>query len=254
MTFTAVVLAGSRPGLDPFAAEHGTDLKALIPIAGEPMVRRPVRALIENENIGKVIVVAQEPARIATALPRDARIDVRESEATIASTILSLVNNPAIEWPLLITTGDHALLDGGMIEEMCGASTDADVAIAVGERDNLLRRLPQSKRTWLKFRGGAYTGANLFVLGSPKVVPAIELWRSVEQDRKKSWKLIALAGPTAMLGTVLRLLSLDQILARLGRKLGLTVKAVRLSNPLAGVDVDKPEDHALVEAIIAGRA
>jgi hypothetical protein len=29
---------------------------------------------------------------------------------------------------------------------------------------------------------------------------------------------------------------------------------VRMSNPLAGVDVDKPADHELVEAVIAGRA
>jgi hypothetical protein len=33
-----------------------------------------------------------------------------------------------------------------------------------------------------------------------------------------------------------------------------TIRAVVLSNPLAGVDVDKPEDHALVEAILEGRA
>ena len=44
------------------------------------------------------------------------------------------------------------------------------------------------------------------------------------------------------------------MLAQLGGKLGLSIKAVRLTNPLAGVDVDKPEDHALVEAILAGRA
>jgi hypothetical protein len=29
---------------------------------------------------------------------------------------------------------------------------------------------------------------------------------------------------------------------------------VRLANPLAGVDVDKPADHDLVEAILAGKA
>ena len=39
-----------------------------------------------------------------------------------------------------------------------------------------------------------------------------------------------------------------------GGKLGLTIRAVRLSNPLAGVDVDKAEDHALVEAILAGQS
>jgi len=57
-----------------------------------------------------------------------------------------------------------------------------------------------------------------------------------------------------LVGTVLRLLSIDNVLARVGRKLGLTIKAVRLSNPLAGVDVDKPADHALVEAILKGEA
>ena len=51
----------------------------------------------------------------------------------------------------------------------------------------------------------------------------------------------------------LRLRTLDQSVAAVGRKLGLTIRAVQLSNPVAAIDVDKPEDHALVEAIIAGR-
>jgi hypothetical protein len=117
-----------------------------------------------------------------------------------------------------------------------------------------MERFPDAERTWLKFRGGAFTGANLFALGSPKVAPAIELWRSVEQDRKKGWQLVKVAGPVLLVGALLRLLSIDNVLARVGRKLGLTMKAVRLSNPVAGVDVDKPADHTLVEAIIAGNA
>jgi hypothetical protein len=44
------------------------------------------------------------------------------------------------------------------------------------------------------------------------------------------------------------------VLGQLGAKLKLSVKAVRLSNPLAGVDVDKAGDHALVEDILAARA
>jgi hypothetical protein len=43
-------------------------------------------------------------------------------------------------------------------------------------------------------------------------------------------------------------------LRRLGSKLGLAIKAVRLTNPVAGIDVDKPADHTLVEDIFAGRA
>jgi hypothetical protein len=44
------------------------------------------------------------------------------------------------------------------------------------------------------------------------------------------------------------------MLAMIGRKLGLSIRAVRLSNPLAGVDVDKAADHELAEAILAGKA
>ena len=40
----------------------------------------------------------------------------------------------------------------------------------------------------------------------------------------------------------------------MGRKLGLSLRAVRLDDPLAAVDVDKPQDHALVEAILERRA
>jgi GTP:adenosylcobinamide-phosphate guanylyltransferase len=251
--YTAIVLAGSRPGRDAFAESFDTDLKALIPVGGEPMVRRPVRGLLESASIGDVIVLSQETQRITAALPDDPRVTVRESQGTIATTMLGLCFDRETRWPLLVTTADHALLDAAMVDEFCEAA-DGDIAVGVVERGTLLKRFPDAKRTWLTFRGGAYTGANLFALNTPKSAAAIELWRSVEQDRKKGWRVVSLLGPVVLIGTALRLLSIDDVLARLGRKIGLTVKAVRLSNPLAGVDVDKAEDHALAEAILAGRA
>ena len=254
MKYTAIVLAGSRPARDAFAQSFGTDLKALIPIAGEPMVRRPVRALLESENVGKILVLGQAPERIAAALPEDSRIEVDESAATIAGTVLGLIDDPATEWPLLVTTADHALLEAATVDEFCRGAAGADVAIGVVERAGLLRHLPGTQRTWLSFRGGAYTGANLFALGSPAVRPAIELWRSVEQDRKKAWRILSLLGPAMLVLVALRVVSLDEVMIRLSARLGLTIRAVPLSNPLAGVDVDKAEDHALVEGILAGMA
>jgi GTP:adenosylcobinamide-phosphate guanylyltransferase len=251
--YTALVLAGSRPGGDPLAERFDTDLKPLIPLGGEPMVRRPVRALLASAAIGDVIVLSQQPQRIADALPSEPRLSVRRSDDTIASTMLNLCLDRETEWPLLVTTADHALLDAETIAEFCDAARGADIAVGVVEKNSLERRLPQTQRTWLKFRGGAYTGANLFALNTPKAAGAIELWRSVEQDRKKGWRIVSLLGPMVLIGTLVRLLSLDDVLARLGGKLGLTVKPVVLTNALAGVDVDKPEDHALVEAILAGR-
>ena len=85
--WTALVLAGSRPGRDSFAESHGTDLKALIPVDGQPMVRRPVTALLASGWIAAVRVLAQQPLRIAEALPADPRLTVAASEATIAATL-----------------------------------------------------------------------------------------------------------------------------------------------------------------------
>jgi GTP:adenosylcobinamide-phosphate guanylyltransferase len=254
MKWTAIVLAGSRPGRDEFAESFGTDLKALIPIQGEPMVRRPIAALQESKSIARIIVVSQDPERIAKVLPDNPRISVQGSRNSIAETLLDLIENAACDWPLLVTTADHALLDNSTVEDFCREAENADVAIGVVERESLLKRLPATRRTWLRFRGGSYTGANLFALASPAVRPAIELWRSVEQDRKKVWRVISLLGPFVLLCVVLKLVSLDEVLAQLGARLGLSIKAVRLENPLAGVDVDKPEDHTLVESILEGRA
>ena len=254
MSLTAIVLAGQRPGADPLAAHFGARLKALVPLAGEPMVVRPVKALLANPEVDQVIVFAQPVAPVAEALAGLDRVTVRESKGSIAETILASCADPSTSWPLLVTTADHALLDPGIVEEFCASAGRADLAIGVVQRARLEQRLPQSKRTWLGFRGEEVTGANLFWLASPKVARAVELWRSVEQDRKKAWRLIALLGPFWLAMTALRLANLDDVAARLSLKLGLKVRIVRLSNPLAGVDVDTIADHALAEAIIAGKA
>jgi GTP:adenosylcobinamide-phosphate guanylyltransferase len=252
--YTAVVLAGSRPGRDDFARQFGTDMKALVAVGGEPMVRRPMRALLASKSIGEVIVLSQAPERIVAVVPKDARVRFAESQGTIADTMLRLLDDPNVQWPLLVTTADHALLDPKTIDEFARGAAKSDIAIGVVEQATLLARLPETERTWLKFRGGTYTGANLFVLRSPKVRPAVELWRTVEQDRKKAWRVISLLGPVVLSLAALRLISIDEVLARLGSRLGLKMVAIKLSNPLAGVDVDKPADHELVTAILAGKA
>jgi len=254
MRWTALLLAGSRLGRDAFAEAHGTDLKALIPVGGVPMVARPVAALLGASPIDRVRVLAQHEERIAAALPRDERLSVEVSAATIAATLEAIFADPATSFPLLVTTADHALLDRAMIEQFCAAAEGADLAIGVVERRALMKRLPQSQRTWLKFRGGAYSGANLFAFGGPGATRAIALWRSVEQDRKKGWRMIAALGLPVLLGSVLRLHDLDQTLAAIGGRLGLTIRKVELTDPLAAIDVDKPADHELVSLILEGRA
>lgn len=252
--WTAIVLAGSRPGPDAFAAKYGTDLKALIPVGGIPMVARPVNALLLSPHIIAVRVLSQQPERIAEALPRNSRLAVAASGSTIALTLEAVLADPATKFPLLVTTADHALLSPSMISDFCRQAEGSDLAIGVAEKRALRARLPGTKRTWLSFRGGSYSGANLFAFGSPAASKAVALWRSVEQDRKKGWRMISALGPALLAGAVLKLRTLDQTLASVGKRLALDIRKVELADPLAAVDVDKPADHALVTAILDGQA
>lgn len=251
--YHALLLAGSRPGRDRFAELYGVELKALIPVAGEPMVLLPLRALLASERVLSVQLLTQAPERIAPVLPDAPGWSIERTEGSIAQILEAICADPATEWPLLVTTADHALLDAATIDEFCAAAEGADLAIGIVTKAKLMKRLPQSRRTWIGFRRGRYTGANLFALGSPKAAKAIALWRDVEQDRKKGWRLLLALGWPGLLG-LLRIRTLDQTLAAMGRRLGLSLCAVRLSNPLAAVDVDKPDDHALVTAILERRA
>jgi hypothetical protein len=117
-----------------------------------------------------------------------------------------------------------------------------------------MKRLPNSQRTWIPFKSGAYSGANMFLLSGKTVLPALETWRSIEQDRKKAWALLWALGPMTFIGAALRLLTIHQTLDRIGRRLGVTIEAVDLSDPRAAVDVDKLADHGLVEQLLKERA
>lgn len=251
---TALVLAGSRPGGDPFAAAFGAEIKALIGIAGEPMVLRPIRALLASPEVREVVLLAQDPAILAGVLPDRPNLSVRRSLGTIADTLSAVCNDPATSWPVLVTTADHALLTPAMVAEFVAKAKGADIAVAFVERTGLLARFPNAQRTWLAFGGGRYSGANLFFLGTPGADRAIAQWRSVESDRKKGLRVLAALGPALFMGAVLKLRSLHQTAESLSRKLGIIVRAVEMSDPLAAIDVDKPSDHALVESILQGRA
>ena len=251
--WAALLLAGARPGGDPFAARYGAEMKALIPIAGEPMVLRPLRALLASDRIESVRLLTQEPDLIAPVLPDDPRWSVEPSSGTIAETLERICADKRTRWPLLVTTADHALLDAAMIGQFCAEAEGADLALGVVTKSALQKRLPQSRRTWIGLRGGKYTGANLFALGSPRAMKAIALWREVEQDRKKGWRLLLALGWPGLLG-LLRLRTLDQTLDAMGRRLGLSLRAIRLDDALAAVDVDKPQDYELVTAILEQRA
>ena len=256
---TALVLAGSRPGTDPLAHAAGVATKALVPVGGRPMLDSVVRALLAHPAVGEVVLLAQQPEALAghaqTAwLREEPRVRFRASGSGISQSLLDwMADNPS-SLPALVTTADNVLLDAAMIDAFLAGAEGADVAVAMVERAVLMRAYPESRRTWLKFRQGAWSGANLFWLGGEGAARALEKWREIEQDRKKGWKIVSAFGPVLLLGAALRLLTVHQAVARAGRRLGAgAARVVALPIAEACIDADKPDDIALIETILARR-
>jgi GTP:adenosylcobinamide-phosphate guanylyltransferase len=251
--WTALLLAGARPGGDALTQSLGVDYKPLLPILGEPMLLRPLRALLAVEAIGAVRVLTQETERISAVLPGDPRVTVERSDDTIAASLQRICADPDTRFPLLVTTADHALLTPQMVEEFLAKSAGSDVSIGFVSRSTMLTRFPNAQRTWLRFGRERYSGANLFALTTRAALVGIERWRAVEQDRKKGWRVLLQMGLPLFLGAVLRVRDLHATALGLSRGLGITIRGVVLSDPTAAIDVDKASDYALVNEILAGR-
>ncbi len=257
---TALLVAGRRPGVDPLAAHFGVADKALIAVAGEPMLSRVARVLADHPDVARTVVLSQQPERLLAHdgvawMAVHPRISVLSGGNSVSAAVAGALEADPQGWPFLVTTADNVLLDADTLSAfIAGArSGGTDVAVGMVPRAVFAAAYPEARRTWLKFRGGAYSGANLFFLARPAALSAVRFWQRVESERKKVRAIAAAFGPALLLGYLLRAMRVEQALAAAGRRLGVTVAPVLLSNPEACIDVDKVEDHAIASAILAAR-
>ena len=256
--WNVILLAGQRPGPDPLAEHFGTGGKASIPISGKPMWTYVLKTLLATPQIGKIVILAQDRSMVCgpgtRGLIDSERVIFAESVGGIAHSISAVIGRSPLTWPVLITTADHPLLTPEMVSEFIKGVGGSDLAVAAIERRTVMQRYPMSKRTWLKFRHGAFSGANLFALKSPATIKALELWSKAEQDRKQALKLFWHFGPVLALRALVRTISFPAALHAAGRKLGVNASLVLLRHPEAAIDVDKLSDHKQVEGIFRERA
>lgn len=244
--FTALVLAGSRGGIDPVASYAGVSHKGLIVLGGETLLARVLRAL---KAAGATrIGVSTNDETLAGQLPAG----VERIAATPSPSLSVREGAQALGTPLLVTTVDHALLQPEWVRQFIDDSpADVDIAVLMAPEGVVREAAPGTQRTYLRFRDRRYSSCNMFLLRTPKALAAVDLWRRVESYRKQPWRIALLMGPRMLLGYVLGLLTLDAAVALIGRKAGVKATAVRTTYGLAAVDVDKPADLDLVRSIVA---
>ena len=255
----ALILAGSRGPDDPMAKAAGVSHKALLPVAGVPMLLRVVEAVRATAGIDRIHlciedadVVLQVPE--LDALHRDGMLQIVPAAQSPAASVAAALARIGLVQPLLITTGDHPLLTPAILQRFLdSAPPTCDLAVALAPADVVAAAYPGAIRTFYRFGRRRFSGCNLFLARSPNVARVAEFWRALETHRKRPLRLIWQIGPLALIKVALGLMDVDAAFAYLSRKAGATIRPVELPIAEAAVDVDKPADLELVTQIFAAR-
>lgn len=157
--FHAVVLAGDRGPDDPVARHTGAACKALVPVAGQPMLLRVLDALTASTAVDRVTLVGPTREQLAACPPLAGRVASGElawlppAPSPSQSALAGLASVPA-STPVLLTTADHALLQASWVDAFCAAAqaTGKDAVVGLARHAAVQAAFPQSRRTALRLR------------------------------------------------------------------------------------------------------
>ncbi len=244
--FAALILAGSRAGVvDPVAAYAGVPHKAMILLQGTTLLAR-VAAALRGAGARRIAVSADHPAVLIEAM----RLGLEVIPPAAGPSDSVARGFDVLGAPLLVTTADHALLEPEWVARFIADAPASDVAALLARRPEVEAAAPGTRRTWLRFADGSWSGCNLFWLATPQAAAAIGLWREVEADRKRPWRIVRRLGPGLLLRYLTGRLTLATAIRHLGRRAGIEAAVVATPFGLAAVDVDKPADLDLVRQLV----
>lgn len=257
----AILLAGDRGASDPVAAAVGMDRKALVPVAGEPMLARVIRTLQDSGAVDRILVVANACHELK-ADPRvhevaeGGSVEFLEGADSPSTSILKILEPYSGLYPVLIATADNPLLSASVVADFVArsAETDCDATLAVASMAAVRKNFPTVSRTFIRLRGEGYSGCNLFCLKNEKALAAVQFWTEIEKDRKKALRFVAAFGLGTLIRVLFRTIGLEAAVERASRAIGIDARPLVLDAPEAAMDVDQPEHLAIVEAYLAAQA
>ena len=258
--FSAVVLAGERPGRSDFSRELDLPASVLVNVAGKSALARVIEALESSESVeagvlcGPAENVFQENPEFQQILEGSSFRWMAPKMGPSASALAGI--EQLNSFPTLLTAGDHALLTAGLVDDFCTRALDLDVDVVFGlaPYSVVQAAFPESKRTVLKFSDGQYCGTNLFAILGPAGKAGPAFWSRVEADRKRPWRMVRRMGLGVGLSMLLRYLlgrlTLDSVVDSLSRVMGCRVGCVLIDEPRVAVDVDSVADRDLAERVL----
>lgn len=256
---TALVLAGQRDGkVDPLAAAAGTVYKALVPVAGRPMILHVLDALAAAPEIGQIIISINQAASLerhasVRALIASGRVRIAPARANLVDSVAHALADAS--FPVLVTTADNVLLTPTAIAELRTGvrQRSADIGVAFAREADVLAAHAGGQRRFYRFADDAYSNCNSYWLASKAALRPVEVFRSGGQFAKHPARIVRAFGILNLIRFRFGIGTLDGLFARLSRRFRLTMCAVVLNDGAVAIDVDNARTLAIAEAVLAQR-
>lgn len=254
----AIVTAGGipEPGEPLYEYTQG-QAKALLDIAGKPMIQWVLDALNGSSAVENVVLIG---------LPADSEVNSTKPTTFIPNQGAMLENirtgvqkileiNPRSSHTLVVSS-DIPSITPQIVDWVVNKAqeTDHDVYYNLITRQDMETRFPGSKRSYTRLKDVEVCGGDMNVIRSLTVTNNEDLWRRLIDSRKNVLKQAALIGYDTLLLLLLRLITLDAAVKRASHRLNVKGRAILCPYAEVGMDVDKPHQLEIMRADLARRA
>ena len=251
----AVVTAGGIPQPDePLYSYSRGEQKALIDIAGKPMIQWVLDALSEAHTIERVVVIGlTKRSNLVCKKPLTYLSNQGKMLDNLkAGTAKVLELNPKAKY-ILFVSSDIPGIKGEMVDWVVNncLETRDDLYYNVIRREDMEERYPKSKRTYTPLKDMQVCGGDMNMARISIVNQNSEFWGKLIEARKNPAAQAALIGPDIIFKLIFRQLTIDDIIQRVADKLGLKGRALVCPYPEIGMDVDKPHQLEIMRADLA---
>ena len=246
----AIVTAGGipRPEDPLYSYSHG-DSKALIDIAGKPMIQWVLDALGEARNVDNVIVIglSAKSGLICKKPIHYISNQGRMLANIVAGVKKSLELNEKINY-VLVVSSDIPTLKPEMVDWLVETSmqTQDDLYYGVCSREVMEKRFPDSRRTYTKLKGIELCGADINITHVRMATEHLDMWESLIGSRKTPLRQASIIGLDTFFQVLTRSITLDDLVTKVCKRIGIAGRAIQWPYAEPCMDVDKPHQLELL--------
>lgn len=259
MPLHALITAGGVPQPDEPLYPYTRGLsKALLEVAGKPMIQWMLDALDGSSRIGRVVVVGlseDEGQGLRYRQPLSFLPNQGGMVNNIKAGVRWVVDQDPSATHALIVSSDIPTIRPEMVDWVVDTSmqTDHDMYYSLIERSVMEKRFPGSRRTYTPLKGLTVCGGDMNVVATRTVRDANSLWDKIIKARKSALKQASLIGFEAMWLMLTRQLTVAHAEAIVGKRLGIRGRVLLCPYAEVGMDVDKPHQLELVGRDLGAR-